>query len=40
LVGVICSGIVWVAWNYLSKVKPFSQVDDALGVIYTTASPV
>ncbi len=35
LVGVICSGIVWVAWNYLSKVKPFSQVDDALGVIYT-----
>jgi hypothetical protein len=27
--------IVWVAWNYLSKVRPFSKVDDALGVIYT-----
>jgi len=26
---------VWVAWNYLSKVRPFSKVDDALGVIYT-----
>jgi Amt family ammonium transporter len=27
--------IVWIAWNYLSKVRPFSKVDDALGVIYT-----
>ena len=35
IVGVICSAIVWVAWNYLSKVKPFSKVDDALGVVYT-----
>ena len=26
---------VWLAWNYLSKVPPFSKVDDALGVIYT-----
>jgi Amt family ammonium transporter len=26
---------VWVAWNYLSKVRPFSKVDDALGVVYT-----
>src|SRR5579863_10406840 len=34
-VGAICSAIVWVAWNYLSKVRPFSRVDDALGVIYT-----
>jgi len=34
-VGVICTIIVWVAWNYLSKVRPFSKVDDALGVIYT-----
>ena len=34
-VGVICSAVVWVAWNYLSKVRPFSKVDDALGVIYT-----
>jgi Amt family ammonium transporter len=35
LVGIICSSIVWVAWNYLSKVRPFSKVDDALGVVYT-----
>jgi Amt family ammonium transporter len=34
-VGAICSAVVWVAWNYLSKVRPFSRVDDALGVIYT-----
>jgi Amt family ammonium transporter len=24
-----------VAWNYLSRVRPFSKVDDALGVVYT-----
>ena len=35
IVGVLCSGIVWVAWNYLSKIRPFSKVDDALGVVYT-----
>jgi Amt family ammonium transporter len=35
IVGVVCSGLVWVAWNYLSKVRPFSKVDDALGVVYT-----
>jgi Amt family ammonium transporter len=34
-VGGICTIVVWVAWNYLSKVPPFSRVDDALGVIYT-----
>ena len=34
-VGAICCAFVWVAWNYLSKVRPFSKVDDALGVIYT-----
>jgi ammonium transporter, Amt family len=34
-VGVICTAVVWFAWNYLSKVRPFSRVDDALGVIYT-----
>jgi Amt family ammonium transporter len=34
-VGAICCGVVWVAWNYLSKVRPFSKVDDALGVVYT-----
>jgi Amt family ammonium transporter len=34
-IGLICSTIVWVAWNFLSKVRPFSKVDDALGVVYT-----
>ncbi len=34
-VGGICSAFVWVAWNYVSKVRPFSKVDDALGVVYT-----
>jgi Amt family ammonium transporter len=34
-VGAICTCIVWIAWNYLSKVRPFSKVDDALGVVYT-----
>ena len=23
------------AWNYLPKIRPFSKVDDALGVVYT-----
>jgi Amt family ammonium transporter len=34
-VGIICTVIVWFAWNFLSKVRPFSKVDDALGVVYT-----
>jgi Amt family ammonium transporter len=34
-VGLIATAVVWVAWNYLSKVRPFSKVDDALGVVYT-----
>jgi len=34
-VGGIATVVVWVAWNYLSKVRPFSKVDDALGVVYT-----
>jgi len=34
-IGAICCAIVWVAWNFLSKVRPFSKVDDALGVVYT-----
>jgi len=34
-VGAICCAVVWVCWNYLSKVRPFSKVDDALGVVYT-----
>ena len=35
LVGLISSTVVWFAWNFLSRVRPFSQVDDALGVVYT-----
>jgi Amt family ammonium transporter len=35
VIGLAGSAIVWVAWNYLSKVPPFSKVDDALGVVYT-----
>ena len=34
-IGLFGSAIVWVAWNYLSKVRPFNRVDDALGVVYT-----
>ena len=32
---MIDTAIVWICWNYLSKVRPFSKVDDALGVVYT-----
>ncbi|HET6793276.1 MAG TPA: ammonium transporter [Acidimicrobiales bacterium] len=35
LVGLIATVAVWLAWNFLSKIRPFSRVDDALGVIYT-----
>jgi Amt family ammonium transporter len=35
IIGVVDCAIVWFAWNYLSKVRPFSKVDDALGVVYT-----
>src|SRR5262252_4914571 len=35
IIGAVDSAIVWFAWNYLSKVRPFSKVDDALGVVYT-----
>ena len=36
VIGLACSGIVWVAWYYLPKyVWPFNKVDDALGVVYT-----
>jgi Amt family ammonium transporter len=34
-IGAIDTAIVWFAWNYLVKVRPFSKVDDALGVVYT-----
>ena len=35
LVGLIATVVVWTCWNFLSKVRPFSKVDDALGVVYT-----
>ena len=35
IVGLVSSSIVWVAWNHLSRVRPFSKVDDAMGVVYT-----
>jgi Amt family ammonium transporter len=35
LVGIIASFIVWIAWTYVSRLRPFSKVDDALGVVYT-----
>jgi Amt family ammonium transporter len=35
VIGLVDCLIVWVAWNYLSKIRPFSRVDDALGVVYT-----
>ncbi len=35
MIGLIGATIVWAAWNFLSKVPPFSRVDDALGVFYT-----
>ncbi|WP_089098677.1 ammonium transporter [Streptomyces hyaluromycini] len=34
-IGIISSSIVWLAWTYLPRIKPFSKVDDALGVVYT-----
>jgi Amt family ammonium transporter len=35
VIGLVGCTIVWFAWNYLSKVPPFSKVDDTLGVVYT-----
>jgi Amt family ammonium transporter len=34
-IGVIASTIVYLALNYLSRLRPFRNVDDTLGVIYT-----
>jgi Amt family ammonium transporter len=34
-IGVIGSTIVYFALNYLSRVRPFRNVDDTLGVVYT-----
>ena len=36
IIGLVASGVVWVAWYTLPKyVWPFNKVDDALGVVYT-----
>jgi Amt family ammonium transporter len=35
IIGVVASSIVYVAYNYLALVRPFRNVDDTLGVIYT-----
>jgi ammonium transporter, Amt family len=35
LIGAVASSIVYVAYNYLALVRPFRNVDDTLGVIYT-----
>jgi Amt family ammonium transporter len=34
-IGAICSTIVYFALNYLSRCRPFRNIDDTLGVIYT-----
>ncbi len=34
-IGVLATFIVYLAMNYLSRVRPFRNVDDTLGVIYT-----
>src|SRR6195952_5865970 len=35
IIGVIAASLVYFALNYLSRVRPFRNVDDTLGVIYT-----
>jgi len=35
LIGVIASSVVYVAYNYLALLRPFRNVDDTLGVVYT-----
>ncbi len=35
IIGVVSSVVVYFALNYLSRVRPFRNVDDTLGVIYT-----
>ncbi|HEX8977957.1 MAG TPA: ammonium transporter [Solirubrobacteraceae bacterium] len=35
MMGVIASTLVYFALNYLSRVRPFRNVDDTLGVVYT-----
>jgi Amt family ammonium transporter len=35
VIGVVASTLVYVAYNYLALVRPFRNVDDTLGVLYT-----
>jgi Amt family ammonium transporter len=35
VIGAVASILVYIAYNYLSLVRPFRRVDDTLGVIYT-----
>ncbi len=35
IVGAAGSSIVYIAYNYISRLRPFRNVDDTLGVIYT-----
>jgi Amt family ammonium transporter len=35
VIGIIASTLVYFALNYLSRAKPFRNVDDTLGVVYT-----
>jgi Amt family ammonium transporter len=35
MIGVIASTIVYFAYHYLSRCRPFRNVDDTLGVVYT-----
>jgi Amt family ammonium transporter len=35
IIGVVSSTLVYFALNYLSRMKPFRNVDDTLGVVYT-----
>jgi Amt family ammonium transporter len=35
VIGAVAASIVYVAYNYLSRVWPFRVVDDTLGVVYT-----
>ncbi len=34
-IGVIACTVVYFAMNYLSRMRPFRNVDDTLGVVYT-----
>ena len=35
LIGAIASSLVYVAYNYAALLRPFRNVDDTLGVVYT-----